>query len=864
MGYRPAQVPVVADGKLRRVGWVGKGAASNKTGWYVLYDEGDWQAGAWGDWRDGITETWCSREPRRMTAEARRALEVKMREAREQEARERAAARAQAEWRAWMRWCAGVPADEVDGHGYLTRKKIGGAGLRVAGGDLLVPLRDGDGVLANVQRISGEGVKRFERAAAVAGLMWVCGGPLPSAGGDVVICEGAATAATLRELSGWPSVAAMNAGNLEAVAVAVRARCPEARIIIAADDDRWEKDGTPRPVEKNAGMVKARAAAVAVRGLVAAPVFTDIGSRGTDWNDLWCEEGEMGARAKWATALALSGLDAQVAAMSEAEYAARKGALTAAYKAAGAGAAGPRALDLRRKEVTAAVRAVAEEEDGPSAVLARLAGEPELWHDQFGQAFATFDLNGRRVNARVEGRIFRDWLRMSYEDETGSAVPPGREMVTACVEQAAARARARGRGMESFVRLGWTAEGVRYLDLGTPEWNAVEVDAAGWRVVEAPAVKFTRTDAKGALPLPVRTEAGIAPLWHLLNVAEEDRCLIAGWLLCTLLGNAPAFGLNLHGGQGTAKTTATRVLRRIVDPTPSLTQTLSEKKVDEFLLTCREQWVPCIENLSWLSDDMQDVLCMLTTGAGSRSRMLYTDGDIFTYSVRRPWILNGINNVCSRNDLSERAVPVGLLPLDPQRRRTEEEIEEEFLLAWPGILAALLDAVSMACDAGYRAQAQAMLAREGLSHRMADALLWITAGEEGLGFPAGSFIRRLTTMQEDAGRDALADHPVVLALQKLLAEQRDKMSEWTYRADVEWTGTNEDLLTAMEDFCPGKRPPKGCEDGRKLGMWLKREAGRLRTSFGLEVEEARVEWIGGGPKRVRTVKDLNRTNRTKP
>lgn len=88
MGYRPAQVPVVADGRLRRVGWVGKGAVSNKTGWYVLYDEGEWQAGAWGDWREGITETWCSREPRRMTAEARRAFEVKMREAREQEARE--------------------------------------------------------------------------------------------------------------------------------------------------------------------------------------------------------------------------------------------------------------------------------------------------------------------------------------------------------------------------------------------------------------------------------------------------------------------------------------------------------------------------------------------------------------------------------------------------------------------------------------------------------------------------------------------------------------------------------------------------------------------------------------------------------
>jgi phage/plasmid primase-like uncharacterized protein len=847
-GFR-LEAPAVADGRLRRVAWHGR-KASDKTGWYVLHAHPDgWEAAAWGDWREGRSETWTSKEPRKVSSMARAAMDAAIKRAKEAAAAEKLAAAAAAEGRAWVIWSNGEPAVE---HDYLTRKNITGTGLRVTRGDLVVPLRDADGILRNVQRIGPDGQKRFLKEAAVSGLAWIRG-TLPASGGDVVICEGMATAATLAALSGAPVVAAMNAGNLGVVAAWVREQCPEARILIAADDDRWERDGTPRPAEKNVGMVKAAVAAAAVRGLVAAPVFSDVASRGTDWNDLLCEEGEMSARAKWATALGVATLDAQVAAMGEVEFAQRKPQLAAAYRAAGAGAVGPRLLDAKRKEVAAKKAAAMPAGDGAAAVLSRLMAEPELWHDQFGQAFATFDLDGRRVNARIEGQAFRDWLRMAYEDETGATMPPAREAVNGCIEQAASRARSRGARQESFVRVGWDGE-VRYLDLGRDDWSAVRVDASGWDVVMDVPVKFTRGDGNGALPVPERMPGGLDPLWGIVNVAPDDRPLVAGWLLSAMLGNASAFGLNLHGAQGTAKSTATRILRRMIDPAPGLTQPLSAKRLDELPLTCLDQWVPCFENISWLEDEVQDALCMLTTGLSLRNRKLYTDASMVTYNVRRPWIINGINNVCSRNDLAERAVPVGLQMLAPEARRTEAEVEAVFEAAWPGLLAALLDAVSMASDPGTRQRAAAFLASEKLSHRMADALVWVTAGEESFGFPAGSFIRRLTALQEEAGREALADHPAVLAIQDLLAESGKKTSEWTCPQPAEWTGGNDDLLSRIEDLSPGKRLPKGCEDARKLGMWLKREAGRLRQVFGIEVGEAKVEWLNGTSKRVRTIK----------
>lgn len=846
-GYRVEEAPV-ADGKLHRLAWAGRNR-SDKTGWCVAWDHGDWSAAVWGDWRDGISETWCSREARKMTPAARAIFAAETAAARLTLEQEQAAARLAAQSRAWVLWTRGEPAES---HPYLTKKGIPGSGFRVDGDSLLVPLRDANGFLANVQRIGPAGEKRFVRAAAVAGMACILG-VLPAGPGDVCICEGAATAATVRLLSGGPVVAAMNAGNLLAVAEWVRLRSPDARIIICADDDRWNKDGTPRPGEKNVGKLKAAAAASAVGGLVVPPVFANVASRGTDWNDLWLEEGENATRGKWLTGLSVAGLDATMATMGEAEYQQRKASLTMAYKQAGAGTIGPKVLDQKRKEATAAKVGAESESAGPAAVLAKLASEPELWHDQFGVALATFELDGKKVNARVDGQLFRDWLRMAYEDSTGSALPPGREMVSGCLEQTAARARSRGRRQESFVRVGWDGE-ARWLDLGRDGWEAVRIDAKGWTVEENPTVKFTRGEGDVSLPVPVKSTAGMAPLWALLNVGEEDRCLIAGWLLGTMVGNAPSFGLNLHGGQGTAKSTATRILRRLLDPAPGLTQPLNQRRVEELPLTCLDQWIPCFENISWLEDEVQDALCMLTTGLSLRNRKLYSDASMVSYNVRRPWIINGINNVCSRNDLAERAVPVGLLPLAPEARRTEWAVEQDFEAAWPGLLGTLLDAVSQAADPLCQRGAADLLAGEGLSHRMADALVFITAGEESLGFAPGSFIRRLNGLQEEAGREALESHPVLLAIEALL--DKAKENPWKYAGDGGWTGKPEEIMQMVIDLSPGNRPPKGCDDARKLGMWLKRETGRIRQAFGIEVGEPKLKWDGAAMARERTIRKI--------
>jgi putative DNA primase/helicase len=62
---------------------------------------------------------------------------------------------------------------------------------------------------------------------------------------------------------------AFNAGNLKPVALALRKKFPEAKIILCADNDRF----TPG----NPGVSKAREAALEVNGRLYVPRFEDLG-----------------------------------------------------------------------------------------------------------------------------------------------------------------------------------------------------------------------------------------------------------------------------------------------------------------------------------------------------------------------------------------------------------------------------------------------------------------------------------------------------------------------------------------------------------------------------------------------------------
>lgn len=258
-----------ADGKLHRFSTNGK--PTDLSGWYVFYGD-DLPAGSFGCWRSDVKLTWCAKPDNAQTDAERLMMRDRLKAVQNQRDAEQAERQTTARQVAAERLAKGAPA--ID-HPYLTTKGIQPHGARADGDTLLIPMRDTDGTLHSLQRISGAGEKRFLSGGRVTGCYFSIGKP----DGLVIVCEGFATGASLHEATGHAVAIAFNAGNLETVATALRTKYPDMRVLIAADDDHL--------TEGNPGLTKATASAHAVNGDLVVPVFSgDRPAYATDFNDM--------------------------------------------------------------------------------------------------------------------------------------------------------------------------------------------------------------------------------------------------------------------------------------------------------------------------------------------------------------------------------------------------------------------------------------------------------------------------------------------------------------------------------------------------------------------------------------------------
>jgi putative DNA primase/helicase len=247
----------IADGRLHRYRVEGDKAGS-KNGWYVLHlDEKPF--GAFGSWRTGQSETWTASAIQAMTAAERQAMAQRMAAAKAARDAEQRAVNAAARDRAAKLWERARPAG--NDHPYLVRKRVGAFGIRDLRGQLVIPMRDVDGVLHSLQFIGPDGRKTFLTGGRKRGCYYAIGRPDDA----LCICEGYATGATIFQETGHATAVAFDAGNLLPVAEALRRKFPALTLVIAADNDS-ETTGNP-------GIAAARAAARAAGAAVAVPSF---------------------------------------------------------------------------------------------------------------------------------------------------------------------------------------------------------------------------------------------------------------------------------------------------------------------------------------------------------------------------------------------------------------------------------------------------------------------------------------------------------------------------------------------------------------------------------------------------------------
>jgi hypothetical protein len=291
-----------------------------------------------------------------------------------------------------------------------------------------------------------------------------------------------------------------------------------------------------------------------------------------------------------------------------------------------------------------AVESKGSDRRSQAAKLVDLAEGAELFHTPTGEPFATIEVGGHQETHPVRSSALGSWLRRRYwaahhEPISGAAFKDA-------IDTLAARAEFGGETHPVAIRVA-ADDGRLYIDLANDAWEAIEIGRDGWRVVTSTPVRFRRSATMEALPVPLRG-GSFDLLRPFVNVADDDGWqLFVGALVAALRPKGPYLVFILHGEQGSAKSTTTRIIRQLVDPSRSAVRAEPREEQD-LLIAARNNWVVAFDNVGHLTPWLSDALCRLSTGGGLGKRQLYTDQDEIVLDAQRPTVLNGITEIATR------------------------------------------------------------------------------------------------------------------------------------------------------------------------------------------------------------------------
>lgn len=169
---------------------------------------------------------------------------------------------------------------------YLSKKKIKANNVRFGEGFVAIPLYNTGGEVFGVQKIFDDGSKKFKKGTQKKGNFSIIGDDVKNIKNlnRLFLCEGYATACSINQVTNIPCLVSFDAGNLKNVISSIKNINKDVNIIICGDDDKYS--------EQNTGKIKALECSDKFGVACIFPRFKNESTKPTDWNDLYCLEGE--------------------------------------------------------------------------------------------------------------------------------------------------------------------------------------------------------------------------------------------------------------------------------------------------------------------------------------------------------------------------------------------------------------------------------------------------------------------------------------------------------------------------------------------------------------------------------------------
>ena len=263
------------------------------------------------------------------------------------------------------------------------------------------------------------------------------------------------------------------------------------------------------------------------------------------------------------------------------------------------------------------------------------------------------------------------------------------------------------------------------------------------------------------------------------NLPESVLLLFGVYLATLFIKNIHHPLVIISGEYGAAKTTFTRMIIRIIDPHIG-DVTPMPKTLDDVATVIHNKYFVGFDNLSYISRELADFLCLVATGGSYQKRKLYTDTKVVTMQLHNPIVINGLNLAFPYSDLMDRAILLELPRINCENRLTEEEVWSKFYNLLPDIYGCIFRLIL---------KANGIYRKIKLSEtpRLADFAKWgyaiAESIDEGLG---GEFLKQYKCNSELALKSAAESNPLLHSITSLMTNIDS------------WEGTATELLKLLE------------------------------------------------------------------
>lgn len=327
------------------------------------------------------------------------------------------------------------------------------------------------------------------------------------------------------------------------------------------------------------------------------------------------------------------------------------------------------------------------------------------------------------------------------------------------------------------------------IDLCDGTGRTLQVTAAGVSMGSAESsARFIRTASAMSLPMP-QLPGDFTRLFAYTNWEHVPGYLYLAWMTYTIAhpktDRTKYVFVVIKGTQGSGKTFASKLAKRIIDPNAVTAQMLPHAP-RELAIALQSCHLLVVDNVRELSPAMSDALCIAATGGSIGMRKLYSDDEQKPIHLHGAILFNGIHPFMGQSDFADRCLVLELPAMAAKIRKSEGAMLEGFEADLPLILGGVYELIAKTLKELPYVNALA-------PSRMVDFCRWLAAMELALGFDVGALQLPYADSLRDAQLESLLDNPLAVTI----IEFADKLDK------TEWMGTPTDFydrLTSLAEF----------------------------------------------------------------